>query len=33
MGLFCAQKIAGQYHGSLWAINTDSDYQEIKAQA
>ncbi|MDT3663771.1 MAG: FAD-dependent oxidoreductase [Anaerobiospirillum sp.] len=33
MGLFCAQKIAGKYHGSLWAINTDSDYQEIKAQA
>ena len=33
MGLFCAQKIAGQYHGSLWAINTDSNYQEIKAQA
>ena len=33
MGIFCAQKIAGQYHGSLWAINTDSDYQEIKAQA
>ena len=33
MGIFCAQKIAGKYHGSLWAINTDSDYQEIKAQA
>ena len=33
MGLFCAQKIAGKYHGSLWAINTDSNYQELKAQA
>lgn len=33
MGLFCAQKIAGKYHGSLWDINTDSDYQEIKEQA
>ena len=33
MGLFCAHKIAGSYHGSLWDINTDSDYQEIKAQA
>ena len=33
MGLFCARKIAGTYHGSLWDINTDSDYQEIKAKA
>ena len=33
MGLFCAQKIAGTYHGSLWDINTDSDYQEIKEQS
>ncbi len=33
MGIFCAQKIAGKYHGSLWEINTDSDYQEIKEQA
>ena len=33
MGQFCAQKIAGKYHGSLWDINTDSDYQEIKEQA
>lgn len=29
MGLMCARKIAGQYDGSLWDINTDSNYQEI----
>ena len=23
MGLFCAHKIYGTYHGSLWSINTD----------
>lgn len=28
MGLMCAHKIAGKYDGSLWEINTDSDYQE-----
>lgn len=28
MGLMCARKIAGKYDGSLWDINTDSNYQE-----
>lgn len=28
MGLMCAHKIAGKYDGSLWDINTDSNYQE-----
>ena len=32
MGLFCAHKICGTYHGSLWSINTDSDYQEVMQQ-
>lgn len=28
MGLLCADKIQGKYQGSLWDINTDSNYQE-----
>ena len=32
MGILCAHKICGTYHGSLWSINTDSDYQEVMQQ-
>lgn len=28
MGLLCADKILGKYHGNLWSLNTDYAYQE-----